>query len=54
LLVSEGPVVFGFFAQRGFWIVALFVAAGVLLNDALIWTFLIDPELSVVDAPASP
>jgi hypothetical protein len=41
----------GFFAQRGFWIVPFFIAAGALLGVALIWAFLIDPELSVVDGP---
>jgi sugar phosphate permease len=46
---SASPVVFGFFAQRGFWIAPFFVTAGVLLGGALIWTFLIDPEVSVVE-----
>lgn len=46
---SASPVVFGFFAQRGFWIAPFFVTAGVLLSGALIWTFLINPEVSVVE-----
>jgi hypothetical protein len=46
--------VIGFFSQRGFWIAPFFVAARVLLGVALIWAFLIDPELAAVDAPASP
>jgi MFS family permease len=48
LAASISPVVFGFFAQRGFWIAPFFVTAGVLLSGALIWSFLIDPEMSVV------
>jgi sugar phosphate permease len=48
LAASVSPVVFGFFAQRGFWITPFIVTAGVLLGGALIWTFLINPELSVV------
>jgi sugar phosphate permease len=46
---SVSPVVFGFFAQRGFWITPFIVTAVVLLGGALIWTFLINPEQSVVD-----
>jgi len=49
LAASVSPVVFGFFAQRGFWITPFIVTAGVLLSGALIWTFLINPELSVVE-----
>lgn len=50
LAASLSPVVFGFFAQRGFWIAPFLVTAGMLLTGALIWTFLIDPEKSVVKA----
>ena len=49
LAASASPVVFGFFAQRGFWIAPFFVTAGILLSGALIWMFLIDPERSVVE-----
>ena len=45
---SISPVVFGFFAQKGFWVVPFVVTACVLLTCALIWIFLIDPEKSVV------
>jgi sugar phosphate permease len=48
LAASFSPIVFGFFAQRGSWIAPFLVTAGVLLLGALIWTFLIDPEVSVV------
>ena len=47
---SVSPVIFGFFAQRGSWIAPFLVTAGMLLSGALIWTFLIDPEKSVVKA----
>jgi sugar phosphate permease len=50
LAASLSPVVFGFFAERGFWIAPFLVTAGMLLSGALIWTFLIDPEKSVVKA----
>jgi MFS family permease len=48
---SISPIVFGFFAQRGFWIAPFVVTAGLLLCCTLIWIFLIDPEKSVVEAP---
>src|ERR1700687_3149112 len=50
---SISPVVFGFFAEKGFWIVPFVVTACVLLTCALIWIFLIDPEKSVVEVPAA-
>jgi len=50
LAASVSPVIFGFFAQRGSWIAPFLVTAGMLLSGALIWTFLIDPEKSVVKA----
>jgi sugar phosphate permease len=45
---SISPLVFGFLVQRGSWIAPFFVTAGVLIGGALIWTFLIQPERSVV------
>jgi len=45
---SVSPVIFGYFAQRGFWIAPFLVTAGMLLSGALIWAFLINPEKSVV------
>jgi sugar phosphate permease len=50
MAASASPVIFGFFAQRGSWIAPFLVTAGMLLSGALIWTFLIDPEKSVVKA----
>ena len=49
---SISPLVFGTLVQQGSWIAPFFVTAGVLIGGALIWTFLIDPERSVV-APAT-
>jgi sugar phosphate permease len=45
---SVSPIVFGFFVQRGSWVVPFLVTAGMLAGGALIWAFLIDPEKSVV------
>lgn len=42
------PIIFGLLVQRGLWIAPFFVSAAVLLCGALIWMFLIDPEMSVV------
>jgi sugar phosphate permease len=50
---SISPVVFGFFAQKGFWIVPFVVTACVLFTCTLIWIFLIDPEKSVVEVLAA-
>jgi sugar phosphate permease len=46
---SISPLVFGGLVQHGSWIMPFFVTAGVLVGGALIWTFLIDPERSVID-----
>jgi sugar phosphate permease len=46
---SISPLVFGYFAARHSWIAPFFVSAGVLVTGALIWTFLINPEKSVVE-----
>ncbi|MGH9356819.1 MAG: MFS transporter, partial [Terriglobia bacterium] len=50
LAASLSPIVFGFLVQSGFWIMPFFITAGVLVGGALIWTFLINPEMSVVEA----
>ncbi len=49
LAASLTAIVYGGLFDRGFWIAPFFVSAGVMLAGALIWTFLIDPERSVVD-----
>jgi sugar phosphate permease len=45
---SLSPIVFGFFVQRGTWVVPFLVTAGMLAGGALVWACLIDPEKSVV------
>jgi len=45
---SISPLVFGFMVQAGSWTYPFFVTAALLISGALIWTFLIDPEKSVV------
>jgi sugar phosphate permease len=47
---SASPLLFGFFVQRGSWVVPFLVTAGMLAGGALIWACLIDPERSVVAA----
>lgn len=49
LAASLFPIIFGLLVQRGLWIAPFFVSAAVLLCGATIWTFLIDPEKSVVE-----
>jgi sugar phosphate permease len=49
LAASLTAIVYGGLFDRGFWIAPFFVSAGVMLLGALIWTFLIDPERSVVE-----
>ncbi len=51
LAASLTPLVYGGLFDRGYWVAPFFVSAGVMFIGALIWTFLIDPEKSVV-APA--
>jgi len=42
-------VVYGSLFNRGLWVAPFLVSAGVMLAGALIWTFLINPEVSVVE-----
>src|SRR5579864_4357257 len=53
LAASLSPIIFGFLVQRGSWVTPFFITAGMLLTGALIWTFLIDPERSVVEKGAA-
>ncbi|MGA2895379.1 MAG: MFS transporter [Xanthobacteraceae bacterium] len=46
---SLSPLVFGALVQHGSWIAPFFVTAAILIIGALIWTFLLDPEKSVVE-----
>jgi sugar phosphate permease len=45
---SASPIVFGYFVQRGSWVVPFLVTAGMLFGGALIWGYFIDPEKSVI------
>jgi len=45
---SASPIVFGFFVQRGSWVMPFLVTAGMLFGGALIWAYCIDPERSVI------
>jgi len=45
---SASPILFGFFVQRGSWLVPFLVTAGLLSCGALTWAFFIDPEKSVI------
>ena len=49
LSASMSPIVFGFLVERGSWTAPFFITAGILVTGALIWMFLIDPEVSVVN-----
>ena len=48
LAASLTPLVYGGLFDRGYWVAPFVVSAGVMFTGALIWTFLIDPEKSVV------
>jgi hypothetical protein len=47
---SLTPIVYGTFFGRGLWVAPFLITACILMAGALIWTFLIDPEKSVVEA----
>ena len=46
---ASTAIVYGSLFNRGFWVAPFVVSAGVMVVGALIWTFLINPELSVVE-----
>ena len=48
LAASLTPVVYGGLFDRGFWVAPFFVSAAVMFVGGAIWTFLIEPERSVV------
>ena len=52
LSASASPIVFGFLVEKGSWSAPFFVTAAILIAGSLIWTFLINPERSVVEGPA--
>jgi len=49
LAASVTPLVFGYYFGKGSWILPFFITTGVMFVGAVIWTFLINPEKSVVD-----
>jgi sugar phosphate permease len=49
LAASITPLIFGYYFGKGSWMVPFFITSGVMVVGALIWTFLIDPERSVVE-----
>jgi sugar phosphate permease len=46
---SFTPLIFGYYFGKGSWMVPFFITSSVMLVGALIWTFLINPEKSVVE-----
>ena len=46
---ASTAIVYGSLFNRGFWVAPFVVSAGVMIVGALIWTFLINPEKSVVE-----
>ena len=50
LAASFTPLIFGYYFGKGSWMIPFFITSGVMVIGALIWTFLINPERSVVDA----
>src|SRR3970040_1193922 len=49
LSASVSPIVFGFLVEKGSWTAPFFITAAILVAGSLIWTFLINPEVSVVE-----
>jgi sugar phosphate permease len=49
LAASVTPLVFGYYFGKGLWATPFFITSFVMLLGALIWTFLINPERSVVE-----
>ena len=49
LSASMSPIVFGFLVEKGSWTAPFFITAAILVTGALIWMFLINPEVSVVE-----
>ena len=50
LAASFTPLVFGYYFEKGSWTVPFVITSVVMLLGAAIWTFLIHPEKSLVDA----
>jgi sugar phosphate permease len=52
LAASLTAIVYGTLFGKGYWVAPFLVSAAVMFLGALIWTFLIDPEKSVVGTAA--
>ena len=50
LAASFTPLIFGYYFGKGSWMIPFFITSGIMLIGALIWTFLINPEKSVVES----
>jgi len=48
LAASFTPLIFGYYFGKGSWTAPFFITSAVMLLGAAIWTFLINPERSVV------
>jgi sugar phosphate permease len=48
LAASVTPLIFGYYFGRGAWMTPFFITSAIMLAGALVWTFLINPEKSVV------
>ncbi len=48
LAASFTPLVFGYYFGQGSWMAPFFITSAVMLLGAIIWTFLINPERSVI------
>jgi nitrate/nitrite transporter NarK len=49
LAASFTPLVFGYYFGKNSWTIPFFITSGVMLLGALIWTFLIRPEKSLIE-----
>jgi hypothetical protein len=53
LTASLTPLIYGYLFSRGYWIEPFFVSSGVLFLGAIIWTFFIHPDVSVINEQES-
>jgi sugar phosphate permease len=50
LAASMTALIYGYMFGKEMWVAPFILSAGVMVLGAVIWTFLIDPEKSVVEA----
>jgi sugar phosphate permease len=53
LTASLTPLIYGYLFSRGYWIEPFFVSSGVLFLGAIIWSFFIHPDVSVINEQES-